>query len=129
MKKLLLIAFLIIGYGFCEDLPSKSVLQNMTYDEKMNLYERNKINTIEAFFNRDVGMSSERVSKILYTGVAITYTPYIIFLITNTSNQEIIYMTMLTNYITFGLVIKEIQKQRKLFNEKLYKEIFLIKPL
>ena len=128
MNKLLFI-ILILASLFADKLPSQSNIIKMTHEEKMNLYERNKINRIEAFFNRDVGMSSERVSKIGYTGMAITYTPYIIFLITNTSNQEIIHMTMLTNYITIGLVIKEIQKQRKLFNEKLYKEIFLIKPL
>ena len=128
MNKLLFI-ILILASLFADKLPSQSNIIKMTHEEKMKLYERNKINTIEAFFNRDVGMSSERVSKIGYTGMAITYTPYIIFLITNTSNQEIIHMTMLTNYITIGLVIKEIQKQRKLFNEKLYKEIFLIKPL
>ena len=51
MIRRLIILLLIVGCVFCEDLPPKSVLQKMTYDEKLDLYKSKKMTVLESFFD------------------------------------------------------------------------------
>ena len=46
MKKLLLISLLIVGYGFAQDLPSKSQIDQMSDKEKEQLYNDNTKNPL-----------------------------------------------------------------------------------
>ena len=108
-----------------ENIPPKSVLENMSHVEKMVLYETKKINMFETFSDSEIGAMSMRGRIILLKGLAISYTPFILSLLANKSNQEVVYFAMLGNYITLGVLIHDIHKQKELYNDKLYKKIFL----
>jgi len=120
----IIVLLLILGSLYGYDLPPKSDIKKMKHEEKIQLYERNKINTIESFSNRDVGFYSREGLKITYIGLAISFTPFITSLLIGKSNQIIVNFGILTNYVTIGLLINKIQKQKKIYNQNLYKEIF-----
>ena len=126
MIRRLIILLLIVGCVFCEYLPPKSVLESMSYSEKTELYEIKKLNLFESFFDSEIGTNSKRAQRIVWRGLAISFTPFILGLLANKSNQELVYFTMLGNYITLGVLINDIRKQKELYNDKLYKEIFMI---
>ena len=96
----------------------------MSHVEKMVLYETKKINMFETFSDSEIGAMSMRGRIILWKGLAISYTPFILGLLANKSNQELVYFAMLGNYITLGVLIHDIHKQKELYNDKLYKKIF-----
>ena len=108
-----------------KNIPTKSVLENMSHVEKMVLYETKKINMFETFSDSEIGAMSMRGRIILWKGLAISYTPFILGLLANKSNQELVYFAMLGNYITLGVLVHDIHKQKELYNDKLYKKIFL----
>ena len=120
----IIVLLLILGSLYGYDLPPKSDIKKMKHEEKIQLYERNKINTIESFSNRDVGFYSREGLKITYIGLAISFTPFITSLLIGKSNQIIVNFGILTNYVTIGLLINKIQKKKKIYNQNLYKEIF-----
>tara|TARA_B100001250_G_scaffold48458_1_gene37897 strand:+ start:1514 stop:1903 length:390 start_codon:yes stop_codon:yes gene_type:complete len=126
MNKILVLLF-IIGNLYGYNLPPKSDINKMNHEEKIRLYERNKINTIKAFFNHDVGLYSEDVLKIARIGNVISFTPFIVCLLLDKDNQEVVYFGMLTGYITIGLSINKVQAQKKVYNQNLYQYIFTSK--
>ena len=131
MKKLLLIALLIVGCVFGKDLPPKSELQNMTYNEKLDLYNSKKITLLKNVFQKRL-LKSQRESKIVIYGGTIvgSISVYGLYLNDNKVLGDILpYLAFMGAYGTFIMLFFEKEKQRKLFNEKLYKEIFLTNPL
>ena len=126
MIRRIIILLLIVGCVFGEDFPPKSVLQNMTYDEKLDLYNSKKITVLESFFDLKIGIKSPHNNKKIYSGIILSFSPFIIGALANKWNQEFVNFAVIGSYSTIGIVIYDVQKQKKLYNDKLYKEIFLI---
>tara|TARA_B100001250_G_scaffold234633_1_gene201512 strand:- start:581 stop:976 length:396 start_codon:yes stop_codon:yes gene_type:complete len=126
MKKLLLIALLIVGFGFCENLPPKSILQNMTYDQKLDLYNSEKITLLKNILpHTRLPLLPHQLKMIVYgsiiCGSIITYGA----LAENIKLGNILVKLGFSGIYTGSFyVLIDKEKQRKLFNETLYEEIF-----
>ena len=131
MIRRLIILLLIAGCVFGEDLPPKSVLQNMTHDEQLDLYNSKKITLLKNILPNTRLATSQRENKIMIYGITIvsSISVYGLYLNDNKALGEILpYLALIGTYGTFIMLFIEKEKQRKLFNEKLYEEIFLISP-
>ena len=130
MIRRLIILLLIVGWGFGKDLPPESILQNMTYNEKLDLYNSKKITFLKNILQKRLA-TSQRENKILIYGMTIvgSISVYGLYLNDNKELGEILpYLALIGTYGTFIMLIIEKEKQRKLFNEKLYENIFIIHP-
>ena len=134
MKKLLLLLLLIVGWVFGGDIPSKSILGNMTYDEKLDLYNRKKISILK---NALIGYRlpySKYEKKIAIIGSI--FTPILVYgmFYKIEDDKDRKWSSNLMNLggtgYTFAsfFLLREREKQRKLYNDLLYKEIFFINP-
>tara|TARA_Y100000588_G_C14173684_1_gene890350 strand:+ start:1029 stop:1433 length:405 start_codon:yes stop_codon:yes gene_type:complete len=132
MIRRLIILLLIVGFGIGEDLPPESVLHNMTYDEKLDLYNSKRITFLK---NALIGYRlpySKSEKKIAIIGSV--FTPILIYgmfyKIENDNDRK--WSSCLINLGGTGytvasfFLLHEREKQRKLYNDRLYKKIFFI---
>ena len=130
MIRRLIILLLIVGCGFGEDLPPKSVLQNMTYDEKLDLYNSKKITLLKNILPYTRLPLLQRQMKMIINGFAISGSIFTYGLLTK--NKELsgilVGLGFAGYYATSIIVLIDKEKQRRLYNDELYEEIFLISP-
>ena len=70
MKKLLLIALLIVGCVFAQDLPSKSQIDQMSDKEKEQLYNDNKKNPLLAgILDLGISFGVSQTNLVLFAGI------------------------------------------------------------
>ena len=132
MIRRLIILLLIVGCGFSEDLPPKSVLQKMTYDEKLNLYNRKKITFLKNALIGSRLPTSKREKQIKIIGHLITF-PILVYGMfykieddkDRKMSNNLINLGGTAYTISFFLFLHEREKQRELFNDRLYKRIFI----
>ena len=70
IKKLLLIALLIVGCGFAQDLPSNSQIDQMSDKEKEQLYNDNKKNPLLAgILDLGISLGGSQTNLVLFAGI------------------------------------------------------------
>ena len=130
MKKAFLFILFICNLIFCGDLPPKSVLQNMTYDEKLDLYNSKKITLLKNMLPHTGLPLLQRQKKMIINGYAISVSIFTYGLLTK--NKELsgilVGLGFAGYYATSIIVLIDKEKQRRLYNDELYEEIFLISP-
>ena len=130
MKKAFLFILFICHLIFCGDLPPKSVLQNMTYDEKLDLYNSKKITLLKNMLPHTGLPLLQRQKKMIINGYAISGSIFMYGLLTK--NEELGGILPVLGfagvYATSIIVHIDKEKQRRLYNDELYEEIFLISP-
>ena len=133
MKKAFLFILFICNLIFCGDLPPKSVLQNMTYDEKLDLYNSKKITLLKNILPHTRLPLLERQMKMIIYGPVIFGSIFRYGFVTmygrNGELGEILAGLGIAGlYATAIIVLIDKEKQRRLYNDELYEEIFLISP-
>ena len=130
MKKVFLFILFICNLIFCGDLPPKSVLQNMTYDEKLDLYNSKKITLLKNMLPHTGLPLLQRQKKMIINGFAISVSIFTYGWLTK--NEELggilVGLGFAGYYATSIIVLIDKEKQRRLYNDELYEEIFLISP-
>tara|TARA_B100000579_G_C22629060_1_gene755670 strand:- start:1 stop:453 length:453 start_codon:yes stop_codon:yes gene_type:complete len=122
------------GIDFYRGLPSELVLQNLSNDEKLDLYNSKKITFLKNMLPYTRAPLSKRFGKILIYGYAIsasifTYGWITGYEIENRAFSDIlVYSGFAGFYGTNIMLFFEQERQRRLFNEELYNKIFLSKP-
>ena len=115
---------------FANDFPSKSIVENMTYDEKLDLYNSKKITFLKNILPHTRAPLSKRFGKILIYGYVISASIFTYGWITgyDIENRELsdvlVYSGFAGFYGTNIMLFFEQERQRRLFNEQLYQTIF-----
>ena len=137
MKKLLLLALLVVGCVFAQNLPLQSEIEKMTSSERILLYQTMQQEPIEnmvrGYFFPTLGHSRinqwERGAKIYFGGLLISVSAGIVLeaVLQQDKNEGYMY-AMIGGAITHIWQIVDAGKETKKYNNNIYRKIFGKEP-